>query len=95
MVSGSSGTRLAASAAGVRFFRSPCVFGRYGRSGPALASKTSHASAWKFDSSAFRVRCVMETVIVEIRAGEGGDDAKALVVEQFSVYARMMERRCL
>jgi len=37
----------------------------------------------------------METVIVEVRAGEGGDDAKALVVEQFSVYARMMERRGL
>ena len=37
----------------------------------------------------------METVIVEVRAGEGGDDAKALVVEQFGVYARMMERRGL
>jgi protein subunit release factor A len=38
---------------------------------------------------------MMETVIVEIRAGEGGADAKALVLEQFGVYARLMERRGL
>lgn len=38
----------------------------------------------------------MESVIVEIRAGEGGDDAKALVLEQFAVYARLVERlECL
>jgi protein subunit release factor A len=37
----------------------------------------------------------MESVIVEIRAGEGGADAKALVREQFAVYARLMERRGL
>jgi protein subunit release factor A len=37
----------------------------------------------------------MDSVIVEIRAGEGGDDAKALVREQFAVYARLMERRGL
>jgi len=38
----------------------------------------------------------MESVIVEIRAGEGGDDAKALVLEQFSIYVRLMERlECL
>jgi len=34
----------------------------------------------------------MESVIVEIRAGEGGADAKALVREQFAVYARLIER---
>lgn len=37
----------------------------------------------------------MESVIVEIRAGEGGDDAKLLVKEQFAVYVRLMERRGL
>lgn len=37
----------------------------------------------------------METLVVEIRAGEGGDDAKALVMEQFAVYARLVERRGL
>lgn len=37
----------------------------------------------------------METVIVEIRAGEGGADAKDLVREQFAVYARVCERRGL
>lgn len=34
-------------------------------------------------------------VIVEIRAAEGGNDAKLLVVEQLQVYARYMDRSCL
>lgn len=34
----------------------------------------------------------MESVIVEIRAGEGGADAKALVREQFAVYAQLIAR---
>ena len=33
-----------------------------------------------------------ESVIVEIRSGEGGADAKNLVLEQFSVYAKLVER---
>lgn len=33
--------------------------------------------------------------IVEIRAAEGGEDAKLLVVEQFKIYARMAIRRGL
>lgn len=37
----------------------------------------------------------METVIIEIRAAEGGDDAKLLVVDQFRVYARAAARRGL
>jgi len=37
----------------------------------------------------------METVILEIRAAEGGDDAKLLVKEQLSVYANVAARRCL
>lgn len=37
----------------------------------------------------------MAAVIVEIRAAEGGDDAKALVFEQFAIYAKMAARRGL
>ncbi|MCU1283453.1 MAG: hypothetical protein JWM53_6999 [bacterium] len=32
------------------------------------------------------------SVIVEIRAAEGGDDAKSLVEEQFSIYCRRCTR---
>ena len=35
------------------------------------------------------------SVIVEIRAAEGGDDAKDLVEEQFRIYRRRAVRRCL
>ncbi len=34
-------------------------------------------------------------IIVEIRAAEGGDDAKALVLEQVKIYARVAARRGL
>lgn len=37
----------------------------------------------------------METVIVEIRAAEGGDDAKLLVSEQVGIYNRLAKRNCL
>lgn len=37
----------------------------------------------------------MEAVIVEIRGAEGGDDAKALVREQFAIYAKVGARRGL
>lgn len=37
----------------------------------------------------------MEAVIVEIRAAEGGRDAKDLVNEQFAVYALYGARRGL
>lgn len=33
-----------------------------------------------------------DTVFVEIRAAEGGDDAKDLVLEQFAIYARACAR---
>ena len=36
-----------------------------------------------------------ESIIVEIRAAEGGDDAKALVGEQFSIYTKLGARRSL
>jgi protein subunit release factor A len=32
----------------------------------------------------------MDTVFVEIRAAEGGDDAKSLVVEQYRIYQKFM-----
>lgn len=35
------------------------------------------------------------SVIVEIRAGEGGDDAKDLVREQFGIYQKVGSRRRL
>jgi protein subunit release factor A len=37
----------------------------------------------------------MGSVIIEIRAAEGGADAKELVKEQFAVYARFIDRRGL
>jgi len=35
------------------------------------------------------------TVIIEIRSGEGGQDAKLLVTEQYKVYSKFMDRECL
>jgi protein subunit release factor A len=35
------------------------------------------------------------SIIVEIRAAEGGDDAKLLVEEQFKIYRKRAERRGL
>lgn len=37
----------------------------------------------------------METVIVEIRAAEGGDDAKLLVKDQLKAYVSYASRRGL
>lgn len=37
----------------------------------------------------------METLLIEIRGAEGGEDAKLLAVDQFRVYARVAERRGL
>lgn len=34
-------------------------------------------------------------MIIEIRAAEGGDDAKSLVLEQFKIYQRRAGRRGL
>jgi protein subunit release factor A len=47
----------------------------------------------QFDSAFFRVMKSSETVIVEIRAAEGGDDAKQLVLEQTKIYFRLCARR--
>lgn len=37
----------------------------------------------------------MRSVIVEIRAAEGGTDAKLLVEDQFNIYNKMAARVCL
>ena len=37
----------------------------------------------------------MDKIIVEIRAAEGGTDAKLLVGEQFGIYARACKIRSL
>ena len=37
----------------------------------------------------------MNTVIVEIRAAEGGDDAKMLVRDQLAIYQKAAVRYCL
>lgn len=37
----------------------------------------------------------MESIFVEVRAGEGGDDAKSLVREQVAVYCRAAKRGSL
>jgi protein subunit release factor A len=37
----------------------------------------------------------MKTLIVEIRAAEGGNDAKLLVAEQFAIYTKVGARRGL
>lgn len=35
------------------------------------------------------------SVLVEIRSGEGGDDAKDLVNEQYKLYCKYMNLECL
>lgn len=37
----------------------------------------------------------VESVKVEIRAAEGGDDAKLLVLDQAAVYEKFAKRSCL
>ena len=37
----------------------------------------------------------MNSVIVEIRAAEGGKDAKMLVEDQFAIYKKVAQRYCL
>ena len=36
-----------------------------------------------------------ESVVIEIRAAEGGDDAKLLVLEQLRAYLNAAKRGCL
>jgi len=36
-----------------------------------------------------------ENLIIEVRAAEGGDDAKALVLQQVAIYLKLASRRWL
>jgi hypothetical protein len=55
-----------------------------------------HAIPRRFRRSVERMKgSVMTSLIVEIRAAEGGDDAKLLVVEQARIYLRLAGRRLL
>jgi protein subunit release factor A len=38
---------------------------------------------------------IMDAVIIEIRAAEGGDDAKLLVQQQMAIYLKVAGRRSL
>jgi len=38
---------------------------------------------------------VLVSIIVEIRAAEGGDDAKLLILTQLRIYKKLAERRGL
>jgi hypothetical protein len=54
----------------------------------------------QFDSAVFRGRRIVMTMdhphlIIEVRAAEGGDDAKALVAHQVAIYMRLASRRSL
>ena len=54
----------------------------------------------QFESAVFRGRRTNMTtntsqLIVEIRAAEGGDDAKLLVGQQLAIYLRVAGRRSL
>jgi protein subunit release factor A len=60
------------------------------------ASAGAVPGALQFDSAVFRGRrTAMNHLIIEVRAAEGGDDAKALVGEQVAIYTRLASRRCL
>lgn len=41
------------------------------------------------------MRASADTILVEIRAAEGGQDAKSLVIEQTKIYLRLCVRRGL
>ncbi len=63
------------------------------RSGVSPTSMNTSPRRW---SIAFPEVFVMkDAVIIEVRAAEGGDDAKLLVVEQVKIYFRLCGRRGL
>lgn len=36
-----------------------------------------------------------QSILIEIRSAEGGNDAKLLVIDQFKVYAKVADKRGL
>ena len=68
----------------------------YGAGGRELARDQRHLIVLAFQTLArASIMSGMEQVIVEIRAAEGGADAKLLVLEQFAIYGKLARRRGL
>lgn len=77
-----------------------------GHAGSTPVTSTSHrgnadrkAAVSYAAVSGFESHCrdeeTMETIIIEIRAAEGGDDAKLLVADQLRAYVNVAARRFL
>jgi protein subunit release factor A len=43
----------------------------------------------------YKGEIMKDTIIVEIRAAEGGDDAKLLVNDQYDIYCKYCALECL
>lgn len=59
-----------------------------------LSAPPAYSLGFYTDCNRFEMEAIM-SVILEIRAAEGGDDAKLLVEEQLKIYARFGARRGL
>jgi len=57
--------------------------------------KPVKSNGWSLIRAFAMGKTTMENIIVEIRAGEGGEDAKLLVEEQTKLYLKYFQRRCL
>lgn len=62
---------------------------------PALRERVKGRRPISHGVGLFYFRGTILSMIVEIHAAEGGDDAKLLVADQANIYARLCERRCL
>jgi len=62
---------------------------------PALLARASRIRLSIFRCAPHEHEERVMSIIVEIRAAEGGDDAKSLVQEQFAIYARRALRHGL
>lgn len=62
---------------------------------PPVSMGGHSAPLWGIDFFSGSAKGFCMGLIIEIRAAEGGDDAKLLVQEQFGIYARLCARRGL
>jgi protein subunit release factor A len=53
-------------------------------------ARQSKSLSWNVERQTWKRK--MRNLLVEIRAAEGGDDAKLLVIEQFAIYERAVSR---
>lgn len=67
-----------------------CALSRYVQMSPGTGACVE---LWTFGG--LQGEMTMETLIVEIRAAEGGDDAKLLVYEQLGIYQKLALREHL